>query len=145
MAALEAIVNSGNVALLANTAKTVLQLTAPANHRIRVKGFSVTLAGTAPIDLTVRVVRQTTAGTGTTATPVKLDPGADETLQTSVTGNFTVEPTADAVLQFKRLQGSYEKMLPMGQEWIVPGNGRLGIECTATSAATVAVECSFEE
>lgn len=146
MAALDLIANSGSQALGAATAETVLQLTAASNHRVRVKGFSVTVAGTSPVDLTVRVLRQSTAGTsGTAVTPVKVESGAAETIQTSAATNFSAEPTAGDVLQYKRLQGSYEKIFPLGQELIVPGGGRIGIECTCTATATVAAEFVFEE
>lgn len=146
MAALDLIANSGTQALAANTAETVLQLTAAANQRIRVKGFSLTLAGTTAIDLTVRVLRQTTAGTsGTSVTPVKVEPAAAETIQTTAATNFSVEPTAGGVLQYKRLQGSFEKLFPWGQELIVAGGGRIGIECTASATASVAAEFLFEE
>lgn len=146
MAALDLMANSGSQAIAANTAETVLQLTAATNHRIRVKGFSVTVAGTSAIDLTVRVLRQTTAGTsGTTVTPTKIEPAAAETIQTTAATNFSAEPTGGDVLQYKRLQGSYEKIFPLGQELIVAGGGRIGIECTSTSSATVAAEFLFEE
>ena len=146
MAALELIANSGSQALAAATAETVLQLTAATNQRVKVKAFSVTVAGTAAVDLTVRIVRQTTAGTsGTAVTPVKVEPAAAETIQTVAATNFSVEPTATDVLQYKRLQGSYEKIFPLGQELIIAGAGRIGIECTCTAIATVACEFVFEE
>jgi len=146
MAALELTANSNSQAIAATTAETVLQLTAAANHRIRVKGFSVTVAGTSPIDLTVRIVRQTTAGTsGTAVTPVKLEPGAAETIQTTAATNFSAEPTSTDVLGYMRLQGSYKEIFPLGNEIIIAGGGRIGIECTCTSSATVAAEFRFEE
>jgi hypothetical protein len=146
MSALLLVANSGSQALAANTAETVLQLVAASNHRIRIQGFSITVAGTSPVDLTVRVVRQTTAGTsGTAVTPIKLEPGAAETIQTTAATNFSAEPTSTDVLEFKRLQGSFEKLYPLGQELIIAGGGRIGIECTCTAIATVAAEIRFEE
>lgn len=146
MAALELMANSGSQALAAATAETVLQLTAAANHRVKLKAYSITVAGTSPVDLTVRLVRQTTAGTsGTAVTPVKLDPGCDETIQTSAATNFSAEPTAGDVVGYLRLQGSYKEVFPMGQELVIPGGGRIGIECTCTATATVAAEFRFEE
>jgi hypothetical protein len=146
MAALLLTANSGSQAVAAATAETILQLTAAAQQRIRVMGFSVTVAGTAPLDLTVRVLRQTDAGTSETAvTPVKIEPAAAETIQTAAATNFSAEPTAGNVLEFKRLQGSFEKIFPLGQELIVPGGGRIGIEVTCTAIATVAAEFRFEE
>jgi hypothetical protein len=146
MAALDLMANSGSQAIAANTAETILQLTAAANHRVRIKAFSVTVAGTAALDLIVRVLRQSTSGTsGTTVTPVKIEPAAAETIQTAAATNFSAEPTAGNVLQYKRLQGSYEKIFPLGQEIIVEGGGRIGVEITCTATATVAAEILFEE
>jgi hypothetical protein len=117
MAALLLVANSGSQALAAATAETVLQLVAPTNQRLRIQGFSITVAGTSPVDLTVRVVRQTTAGTsGTAVTPIKLEPGAAETIQTTAATNFSAEPTSTDVLEFKRLQGSVSrKSIPWGR------------------------------
>lgn len=149
MAGLELSANSGNQTLSGTpgTVETILQLTAAANHRVKVKGYSLTLAGTAPVDLTVRVLRQTSAGTsGTTVTPVKLDSAWAETIQTTAATNFSAEPTAGDVLQYKRLQGSYEVIFPLGQELLIPGAGRLAIDCSSASASTVvAAEFRFEE
>lgn len=150
MAALELIVNSGNVSLSAATAKTVLQLCAPSHHRLRLKGYTITVGGTSPVDLTVRLVRQSTAGTGSTRTVYKTEYSAAETIQSTAYYNFTVEPTVTDEIEFKRLQGSYEKIYPMGQEIIIPGTDtnnatRIGLECTATGASTVAAEFRYEE
>lgn len=146
MAALDLVANSGSQAVAAATAETILQLTAAANHRIRVKGFSVTVAGTTPVDLTLRVVRQTTAGTsGTVVTPIKIEPGAAETIQTTAATNFSAEPTSTDVLSYMRLQGSYKEIFPLGGELIIAGGGRIGIEVNCTAIATVAAEFRFEE
>lgn len=147
MAGLEFVANSGIQSLAADTAETVLQLTAVTNHRVKIKGFSITLAGTAARDLIIRVLRQSTAGTsGTSVTPVKLDTGADETIQTGAATNFSAEPTAGDVLFYKRLQSGYEKVFPLGQEIIVPGSGRLAIEVTSVgNTASIAAEFYAEE
>lgn len=146
MAALLLTASSGNQTVAEATTETILQLTAAAQQRIRIQGFSITVAGTSPLDLTVRVLRQTTAGTsGTAVTPVKLESSAAETIQTTAATNFSVEPTAGNVLEFKRLQGAFEKIYPVGQELIVPGGGRISIEVTCSTIATVAAEFKFEE
>ena len=148
MAALELIANSGSQLLAANVPETILQLTAAANHRVKVKSFSITVGGTSAVDLTVRIVRQTTAGTSnTTVIPIKVEPAAAEVVQTVAKTNFdtAAEPIKTDVLQYKRLQGSYEKIFPLGQELIIAGGGIIGIECTCTSIATVACEFVFEE
>jgi hypothetical protein len=146
MAGIRCVANSGSQGVTTSL-ETILQIVAASNHRVVVTGFSLTVAGTSAVDIAMRVLRQTTAGTaGTTSGLIsKLDSDVAETLQTTAATNFSVEPSADAVLQFKRLQGSFEKYFPMGQEIIVPGGTRLGIDVTAASAATVAAEFYFEE
>lgn len=147
MAALNCVACSGEQALAESTAETVLHLLAANNHRIKITGYSVTVAGTSPIDLTVRVLRQTSAGTaGTTSGLIaKMDSDAAGTIQTAGSTAFSAEPTAGDVLQYKKLNGGYEKYFPMGQEIIVPEDGRIGIECTSTTIATVSAEFYFEE
>lgn len=147
MAGINCVASSGAQAIGADTAETALQIIAASNHRVRVTGYSVTVAGTSAINLTVRVLRQSSAGTpGTTSGLItKLDSDAAGTLQTTAATNFSAEPSAGDVLQYKKLNGGYEKYFPLGQEIIVPQGGRLGIECTSTTAATVAAELYFEE
>lgn len=146
MSGLKLAANSGAQSLT-TSAETVLQILAATNQRIVVTGFSVTVAGTSAVDITMRVLRQTSAGTaGTTSGLItKLDSAAAETIQTTASTNFSAEPTAGDVLQLKKLQGSYEKYFPMGQEIIVPGGGRLGIEVTTAVASTIVAEFYFEE
>lgn len=147
MAGILCVASSGAQVIGEGTAETVLHLLAAANHRVKILGFSVTVAGTSPIDLTVRVLRQSTAGTaGTTSGLItKLDSDVVATIQTAGSTNFSAEPTAGDVLQYKKLNGGYEKYFPLGQEIIVPQAGRIGIECTSTTAATVAAEFYLEE
>ena len=147
MAGLLLAANSGSQAITANTAETVLQLTAAANQRIKIRGWSVTVAGTSPIDLTAIVMRQSSAGTsGTAVTPVKLESAAAETIQTAAATNFSsTEPTDAGQIEYKRLNGSFEKVYPLGQEPMVAGGGRIAIQCTSTTNATVAAEFQFEE
>jgi hypothetical protein len=147
MAGILCVASSGAQAIGAATAETVLHLLAANNHRIKITGYSVTVAGTSPIDLTMRVLRQSSAGTaGTTSGLItKLDSDAAGTIQTAGSTAFSAEPSAGDVLQYKKLNGGYEKYFPMGQEIIVPEDGRIGIECTSTTAATVAAEFYFEE
>lgn len=123
-------------------AKTIAQLVAAANHRVLVDKWHVSFQGITAADppVFVRVLRQTTAGTGGTANnPVKLNSSDDETLQTTgqrgPAGAWGAEPTADAVLWSGEVHpqgGAREVSLPFGREWVVPGGGRLGIEVTAS-------------
>lgn len=147
MSGVKCIACSGAVSLSGSTAKTVLQLKTATHHRAVLEGLSVTVAGTSAVDLTIRLLRQTTDGTAGTTTGLiaKVNPNNAETIQTTGAANFSAEPTPGDLLQYKKLQGAYEKYFPFSGEIPVPGGTRIGVEVTAASAATVAVELAFEE
>ena len=119
-------VPTAGVALSAGVAKTVFQVVAATNHRILVKAIKVSFAGTSTTDtpVTVRVLRQTTAQHTATA-----------------------EPTAGDVLDVYKIhpQSGVFEYLPIGEDIVVKGGGRLGIEATATQAQTMFVKWLIEE
>jgi hypothetical protein len=139
----------GEIALTAATAKTVLQLLAATNHRNKILAWGVSFDGTSPSaePVEVRLLRQTTAGTMTAATLRALHPGITETLQSSATKNASAEPTVGDVLRAVEVhpQGAYEEILPFGQEYIMGGGGRVGIECKAPAGVNVRAWIRFEE
>lgn len=139
----------GDVALTANTAKTIMQLTAAANHRVKIRGFGVFFDGTSGTaePVTVQLIRQTDAGTATSLSPVKDNSSDSETIQTTASYNATVEPTStDILLQVTvHPQSGYQVYQPYGQEFIVPGGTRVGIKCLSTSAVNATAVVSFEE
>jgi len=149
MAGVKGAVNSGEVSLSAGVAKTVLQLVAAANHRVLVKGLSIFFKGTSATDTPakVRVLRQTTAGTMSAATTVKRDESADETLQTTAQKDATVEPTAGEELEMQEIhpQTGLKIFYPLGEELIVKGGGRLGVEINAAQGQTAVVNIDFDE
>lgn len=150
MAALRARVTSGAVALLAATAKTVLRIKAPTNQRVKVTSLAVSLDGatSTAVPIAVRVLRQTTDGTGTAATPVLVEPEMTEAIQATAIKNASAEPTAGDVLKsgyVPAFGGVYEVFFPLGQEIVIGGGGRLGIECTAPAGVNVQAEIEFEE
>lgn len=149
MAGLRATVNSGEIATTA-TAKTLLQLVAAANHRVLVKEVSIGFKGTnntaAPI--TVDLVRQSTAGTSSSATPVKTDESADETLQTSAVKNCTAEPTGSTIVKTFTVvhpQAGLIWQAPFGGEIPVGGGSRLGLRVSAPADVNAVAEFVFEE
>jgi hypothetical protein len=91
---------TAEVGLSAGVAKTVLQIVAAANHRVRVERWGVFFDGVSvtaePVQ--VRVLRQTTAGTMSANTPKKLDDSIADSVLTTAQDNATVEPTAGDVL-----------------------------------------------
>lgn len=148
MAGLKCAAVAPDVSLSAATTKTVLQITAPTNQRLMVTQAKIWFHGVAPTDtpVQVRILRQTTAGTGTSTTPVKNDVGS-ETIQSTAARNFTVEPTAGDVLEHMRIhpQSGIPIIYPITEEIPVPGGGRLGIECTAPQAVTVSAQFNYRE
>lgn len=130
-------------------AKTLLQVVAASNHRIKIDRLSVSFKGTSATDapIKVRVLRQTTAGTMSSLTLTKGNDSDDETLQTTAQHTATAEPAAGDVLESKEVhpQTGYELILPLGQEIIVKGGGRLGIEVTAGVSVSAIAEMHGEE
>jgi hypothetical protein len=149
MAAFQGIAQTAEVALSAATAKTVIQLVAATNHRVKVLRWGVFFDGVSvsaePVQ--VRLLRQTTAGTMSSLTPVKLDDSLAETLQTTSQHTATAEPTAGDVVDVVEVhpQSGYEIIYPLGQEVIIGGGDRLGIECTAPAGVNVRAKIVFEE
>lgn len=139
---------TAEVALAAATAKTVVQLVAPSNHRVKVVGWGVFFDGTSgsaePVQ--VRLLRQSSAGTMTALTPVQVRPVA-ETIQSTAQHTATSEPTAGDVIDCAEVhpQGGYEVKYPLGQEPVLAGAGKVGIECTAPAVVNVRAKILFEE
>lgn len=133
------------VALVAATAKTILQVVAPTNQRLLVNRYGIFFDGvsTTAEPVQVRILRQTTAGTSSANTPVKRNNSDAETLQVTARDTFTVEPTNSDVYDVFEVhpQQGIDVILPLGQEIPVKGGDRLGIECTAP--AIVNVRCKF--
>lgn len=140
---------TAEIALTAATARTVLQLVAVANHRVKVLGWGVFFDGTSTTaePVQVRLLRQTTAGTMTALILTKRDNGIGDTLLTTAQHTATAEPTAGDVLEVVEVhpQQSYQVFFPMGMEPIIDGAGRLGIECTAPAGVNVRAVAYGEE
>lgn len=142
------VTTEGEIALAAATAKTVLQLVAAANHPVAVKGFGVSFDGTSATaePVQVDILRQTTAGTMSAATPVE-ETNTGTTLQTTAQKTATAEPTAGNVLRRYEVhpQAGILEKFTIEDELILAGGGRLGIRCTAPANVNVTAHISFEE
>ena len=147
MAGINIVANPGEVTT-GTSAKTVLQVVAASNHRVKIKRWGITCKGVVPTDpsVLVRLLRQTTAGTMTALTPKKLG-DYTETVQTTAQHTATGEPTAGDVLAIREVhpQAGYYEILPFGDEIPIPGGGRVGIEVTATVSISVVPEIVMEE
>jgi hypothetical protein len=149
MAALNFSLVTAEVALAAATAKTVVQVTAPTNQRVKLKGWSVSFDGTSATAAPVvcRLLRQTTAGTMTSLTPRKGDDDIATAIQSTGQHTATAEPTAGDILDTKEVhpQGGYSEKFGLGDEIIIGGGDRIGIECTAPATVNVVGSLHCEE
>lgn len=143
------IATTAEVALAAATEKTVLQLVAPSNHRLKILSWSVFFDGVSvtAAPAVVKLLRQTTAGTMSALSLVKADNSLAETLQATAQHTATAEPTAGDILARKNIhtQTGYEKIFPLGQEPIVGGGDRIGIAIDSPSAVNVIAEIVYDE
>jgi hypothetical protein len=142
---------SGGVALAAATAKTVLQLLTTAGTNkptVELTELIVSFNGTSSIaqPVEVQLVRQTTAGTGTAATPV-LVKGKSDTILTTGAYNFSAEPTAGDILEvfFVHPQGGFPKIYPLNMEVDVAADTRIGIVCKAPAIVNVHATLKYRE
>ena len=152
MAGLLAFTTSGEVALVASTAKSVLQVKAPANQRILIREiafYGKQPAGGTDTPVKVRMTRSTANfGTFSAATATKNDAGAGETLQATYGTNASVEPTAPTdtgrLWEFSPQNGIIEPF-PLEQPIIVPGGQSVQFEMTSVATPTVACTATVEE
>ena len=135
---------NGEVASAAVTVnKTILQILAPANQIVAVRGYAISLDGIAgnAEPVVVEVLRQTSAGTGMTAGTAANDGAGSETVQTTVTKAASAEPTAGTILRQDNIHpqtGAEWRYAPFDEEILVPGGGRLGLRFTVpTGGAAV--------
>lgn len=131
------------------SAKTLVQIVAPTNQRLKVRAWSVSFAGIAPTDAPIlcKLVRQTDAGTSSALTPVVTGSGVvAETPQSTARHTATVEPTATDVLRTEEVhpQGGFQERIADG-EIVVPGGGRLGIQVTAGVSVSAVARIEYEE
>lgn len=141
--------NTASFALVAATAKTVLQLNAPAQQRLKITRIGVFFDGvsTTGIPVTVRLMVATTAGTNTALTLAKQVSSDSETIQTTAGENASVEPTKTTVLDqwLVHPQTGFDFPYPWGQEKVIVGGGRVVVEVTAAAVVNVRVKLEFEE
>lgn len=129
------------------SAKTVLQLVAPTNQGLRVKGFGVFFGGVSVTDapIVVELLRQTTAGTATARNPLKRGV-SNTTIQATGQENATAEPTAGDILWSGQIHPQSGGEVPLiGREVMMDGGSRLGLRVTAAVGVNVRAHIDFEE
>jgi hypothetical protein len=141
--------NTAAVALAAATAKTVIQLNAPANQRLKIQRVGIFFDGASPtaVPVLARLVIATTAGTNTGLTLNKLVSSDSETIQTTAGENATVEPTKTTLLDSWLIhpQMGIDITYAFGQEKIIVGGGRVALELTAPAVVNARCKIDFEE
>jgi hypothetical protein len=122
-------------ALSSDTTETLIQLAAPANQRVKILRWGVFFDGTQPRNepVQIRLLRQTSSGTADALSLVLLDDSLSETPQTSARSNFTAEPSSGDVLESYNIHPQQGIFVPyvLGQELILGGGGRIGVDCNA--------------
>lgn len=149
MSAVRFAVKSGDVSYSTST-KTILQLVAAANHRVKVESIEIGFKGTSATEAPVlcELLVQSTAGTMSAATPVKLNDDDGETLQTTALHTATAEPTAGNVKWAVPIHPQTHRVITFapGREIIINGGDRLGLRVNApANAGTIHVTMSGEE
>jgi hypothetical protein len=128
-------------------AKTILQLVAPANQGLRVQAFGLGFKGVTVTDtpIVVEIVRQTTAGTMTSRTPLKRGVSGT-TIQATGNENATAEPTTTDILWSNAIhpQAAIEVSL-VGREIMMDGGTRIGIRVTAGVTVGTRGHIDYEE
>lgn len=145
---------SGEVSVVATTAKTVLQIKAPTNQRILIWEVLVegkAAAGGTDTPMKVRLTRST-ANFGSAASSLstysKNNPSDSETLQATVTSNFNVEPTSpsDGGLWLEvQPQLSQAFIYSPTRPIVIPGGQSAQFEVTAPANQTVVITLRCEE
>lgn len=149
MSGVRVVGNTADIAFSTST-KTLAQIIAASNQRVRVERVRVSFKGTSSAEapVMVKLAVQTTAGTVTSLTLAKANSNDDETLQTTASHTATVEPTTTTVLAafLVHPQGSHEFVFPPGRDLYIPGGTRLGVLLdTPTQAGTAVVSFEIEE
>jgi hypothetical protein len=130
-------------------AKTLLQLIAPANQGIKMTKIAISFAGVNNTQAPIRVdiLRQSTAGTVTGATPVKREGGESGTLQATGGKDASAEPTPGDVLEtwYVHPQTGLDYVVPDQAPITIGQGGRLGLRVTSANDIAAACSLAFEE
>jgi hypothetical protein len=152
MAARYTVETTGDVALSAATAKTILSVICAANAPLRLTEIGVSFDGVTataePVTVELCSSTQATAGTSTSQTPVQTG-GPTRTAQAGGARNYTAEPTVLTVLKrwLVRADGGLLVLqFPLGREpEQVTTADALCIRCTAPATVNAQAYIEFEE
>lgn len=137
-------------ALAAATTETLLQLRGATTVKARVVEWGVSFDGVSATaePVRIRLLRQTTDGTGTGASEVLWDPDAPTAAVTAF-HSFTAEPTAGDVLAEYDVhpQTGIVIQYPLGREPVIDNaaTSRIGIDATAAATVNASAYIVWEE
>jgi hypothetical protein len=143
-------VSTGAVALVAATAKTVIECPTGATAPLTVVSLEVSFSMATAGSCVVEWGTYATTGTGTTVTPMKfgMDQGPAAIMGT-VKITDTVEPATFARGTLPHwiipLPGMYSAFLPYARELYQPLSILRALRCTSTVAGNVSVNLVFEQ
>ena len=149
MAAFEGKAVKSAIVLVGATKATMIQLVAAANHRVRILGVEWSFNGISATEepILVEIERQTSAGTMSALTPVKIDDSLGETLQTTAQHTSTVAPTPGDVVYQRYIHPQTGWSVPWEDlEHLVMGGGdRIGFPVTSAGTQSCTCTIRFEE
>jgi len=136
-----------------STAKTAITLVAPSNQRVKVKGLEVFGQGTSNTDTPVKVELMTFAsisgGTAGTVTTSKQDGDMQETIQSTVAGNYSAEPTYTSSVTVRvwnvHPQTGIAVYFPLHDEILLKGGTGFAVRLTTNQNETMSVNLICEE
>lgn len=141
----------GAVALVAATAKTVLNGISATGRRVALTAFYLGFDGTdataAPVLVEFMRSTQATAGTSTAVTPRRRRGTANDTAPLTAGRNYTVEPTALTLIEDLWLDPNKGMILvqdPLGREAVVENGEGLVMRLTAPAAVNCRAWLRFE-
>jgi hypothetical protein len=135
---------------LTTAPKTVVQLGAPANQRVAVRGFSVAFDGvssTAGCAQVLLVIQTTGTQAGTSLVGVKDLRGTTESINSTGLQAFSSEPTYSDILRTYNINQmtGYERAFAQDEEIELAGGTRLGLVVVASSAVNAQAFIGAEE
>lgn len=126
---------------------TLIQLVAATNHAIAITELCVGFAGQNPTHkpILVELLRQTTAGTGSSLTLRKTDDSIADTFDTTGQHAFSAEPSAGEILRSFRVHPQLSLPYPFAEPIIVGAGDRIGLRVTAENDVKAEAHLCFEE
>jgi hypothetical protein len=143
-------VNVGECAVTSTT-KTFFTVKAPANQRLKIKGFEIFGKGTSNTDTPVKVeVSKVTAdAVGGTSTPTvsAADTELAETAQATYKTGYASEPTYGNIFRTWEIhpQTGLVYYFPLHDEIRVKGGDEIGVRMTSNQAETMSLVALVEE